>query len=125
MKRRRAALTLLATCFAALTLALSTASAQRATPSREAPLSRPTMHSSKSCRSGRSCSSGSRRTRRPASSATGRGPTGRRARARREIGSIASVGFGLSGMCIAAERGWLPREQGRAGAHDAPFLPEE
>jgi len=27
----------------------------------------------------------------------------------REIGSIASVGFGLSGMCIAAERGWLPR----------------
>jgi hypothetical protein len=29
----------------------------------------------------------------------------------REIGSIASVGFGLSGMCIAAERGWLPRRQ--------------
>ena len=27
------------------------------------------------------------------------------------IGSIASVGFGLSGMCIAAERGWLPRDQ--------------
>src|SRR6188474_36104 len=27
------------------------------------------------------------------------------------IGSIASVGFGLSGMCIAAERGWLPRAQ--------------
>ena len=27
------------------------------------------------------------------------------------IGSIASVGFGLSGMCIAAERRWLPREQ--------------
>jgi hypothetical protein len=27
------------------------------------------------------------------------------------IGSIASVGFGLSGLCIAAERGWLPREQ--------------
>ena len=27
------------------------------------------------------------------------------------IGSIASVGFGLSGMCIAAERGWLPRSQ--------------
>ena len=26
------------------------------------------------------------------------------------IGSIASVGFGLSGMCIAAERGWLPRQ---------------
>jgi hypothetical protein len=27
------------------------------------------------------------------------------------IGSIAAVGFGLSGLCIAAERGWLPREQ--------------
>ena len=30
---------------------------------------------------------------------------------RPRIGSIASVGFGLSGLCIAAERGWLPREQ--------------
>jgi hypothetical protein len=30
--------------------------------------------------------------------------------ASREIGSIASVGFGLSGMCIAADRGWLPRQ---------------
>jgi len=29
----------------------------------------------------------------------------------RDIGSIASVGFGLTGMCIAAERGWLPRAQ--------------
>jgi len=29
----------------------------------------------------------------------------------REVGSIAAVGFGLSGLCIAAERGWLPREQ--------------
>ena len=29
----------------------------------------------------------------------------------REIGSIASVGFGLSGLCIAADRGWLPRDQ--------------
>ena len=29
----------------------------------------------------------------------------------REIGSIASVGFGLSGMCIAADRGWVAREQ--------------
>ena len=29
----------------------------------------------------------------------------------REVGSIASIGFGLSGMCIAAERGWLPRQQ--------------
>lgn len=27
----------------------------------------------------------------------------------REIGSIAAVGFGLSGLCIAADRGWLPR----------------
>ena len=29
----------------------------------------------------------------------------------REVGSIASVGFGLSGMCIAAERGWVPRDR--------------
>jgi hypothetical protein len=28
-----------------------------------------------------------------------------------EIGSIAAVGFGLSGLCVAAERGWVPREQ--------------
>jgi hypothetical protein len=27
----------------------------------------------------------------------------------RNIGSIASIGFGLSGLCIAAERGWQPR----------------
>ena len=27
-----------------------------------------------------------------------------------KVGSIASVGFGLTGMCIAAERGWLPPE---------------
>jgi len=26
----------------------------------------------------------------------------------RDIGSIASVGFGLTGLCIAAERGWVP-----------------
>lgn len=26
-----------------------------------------------------------------------------------DVGSIAAVGFGLSGLCIAAERGWLPR----------------
>jgi len=26
-----------------------------------------------------------------------------------KVGSIASVGFGLTGMCIAAERGWEPR----------------
>jgi len=29
----------------------------------------------------------------------------------RDIGSIAAVGFGLSGLCIAAERGWVPRPQ--------------
>lgn len=29
----------------------------------------------------------------------------------RNVGSIAAVGFGLSGLCIAAERGWLPRAQ--------------
>jgi len=27
-----------------------------------------------------------------------------------KVGSIASVGFGLTGMCVAAERGWQPRE---------------
>lgn len=27
-----------------------------------------------------------------------------------KVGSIASVGFGLTGMCIAAERGWQPRD---------------
>jgi hypothetical protein len=26
----------------------------------------------------------------------------------RDVGSIASVGFGLSGLCIAADRGWVP-----------------
>jgi hypothetical protein len=29
----------------------------------------------------------------------------------RDVGSIAAVGFGLSGLCIAADRGWLPRAQ--------------
>ncbi len=29
----------------------------------------------------------------------------------RDVGSIAAVGFGLSGMCIAAERQWVPRDQ--------------
>ncbi|MCA1652292.1 MAG: hypothetical protein LC753_19200, partial [Acidobacteria bacterium] len=29
----------------------------------------------------------------------------------RDVGSIASVGFGLSGLCIAADRGWVPRAQ--------------
>ena len=41
-------------------------------------------------------------------SRTDGGPANERAA---NIGSIASVGFGLSGMCIAAERGWLPRAQ--------------
>jgi hypothetical protein len=27
----------------------------------------------------------------------------------RHVGSIAAVGFGLTGLCIAAERGWVPR----------------
>ena len=27
----------------------------------------------------------------------------------RNVGSIAAVGFGLTGLCIAAERGWVPR----------------
>jgi hypothetical protein len=27
----------------------------------------------------------------------------------RDVGSIASIGFGLTGLCIAAERGWVPR----------------
>lgn len=31
-----------------------------------------------------------------------------------KVGSIASVGFGLTGMCIAAERGWYPRDAIRA-----------
>jgi hypothetical protein len=111
MKRCRVPLALLATLLAALTLALSTATAQRAAPSREAALSReddafleelskrtfmffweqadPTTGIVRD----RSRTDGS-----PSASA-------------REVGSIASVGFGLSGLCIAAERGWLPREQ--------------
>jgi hypothetical protein len=28
-----------------------------------------------------------------------------------DVGSIAAVGFGLTGICIAAERGWLPRDR--------------
>jgi len=34
----------------------------------------------------------------------------------RDVGSIASVGFGLSGLCIAAERGWIPRADAIARA---------
>jgi hypothetical protein len=33
-----------------------------------------------------------------------------------DIGSIASVGFGLSGLCIAAERGWVPKSDAIARA---------
>jgi hypothetical protein len=29
----------------------------------------------------------------------------------RNVGSIAAVGFGLTGLCIAADRGWHPRQQ--------------
>jgi hypothetical protein len=32
---------------------------------------------------------------------------------RRDIGSIAVTGFGLAGLCIAAERGWVKREEAR------------
>ena len=39
----------------------------------------------------------------------------------REIGSIASTGFGLTGLCIAAERGWKPdgRAEGARPQHAA------
>jgi len=33
-----------------------------------------------------------------------------------DIGSIAAVGFGLSGLCIGSERGWVPRPDARARA---------
>ena len=39
-----------------------------------------------------------------------------------KVGSIASVGFGLTGMCIAAERGWQPREAISSARDDAPHL---
>jgi len=32
---------------------------------------------------------------------------------RRDIGSIAATGFGLAGMCIAAERGWVKPDEAR------------
>lgn len=32
---------------------------------------------------------------------------------REAVGSIAATGFGLTGLCIAAERGWLPRAEAR------------
>lgn len=111
MKKWRDALALLATLLALLTLALSTASAQRAKPAPQAALSsaddafleelskRTFMFfweqadPSTGIVRDRSRTDGS-----PSPSAP-------------EIGSIASVGFGLSGLCIAAERGWLPRQQ--------------
>jgi hypothetical protein len=46
-------------------------------------------------------------------STTGGGPANENAR---NIGSIAAVGFGLSGLCIAADRGWQPRAQAVARA---------
>lgn len=33
-----------------------------------------------------------------------------------DVGSIAAVGFGLTGLCIAAERGWVPPAAARARA---------
>ena len=32
------------------------------------------------------------------------------------VGSSAATGFGLTALCIAANRGWLPKEQVRARA---------
>ena len=72
-----------------------------------------TMRSWRICRSARSCSSGSRPTPAPGIIRDRAGTDGSPSanESAREIGSIASIGFGLSGMCIAAERGWLPRPQ--------------
>lgn len=39
-----------------------------------------------------------------ANGGTGNGPS-------RNIGSIAATGFGLTAICIGAERGWIPRDQ--------------
>ena len=111
MKRTCVPLALLATLFVALTLALSTGAAQRAAPSRDAALSREDDAFLEEL---------SKRTFmffwEQADPSTGivrdRSRTdGSPSPSAREIGSIASVGFGLSGLCIAAERGWLPREQ--------------
>ena len=60
----------------------------------------------------RSATSTSRRIPRPARSGTGRAPTDRAHDANhRDVASIAATGFGLTGLCIAAERGWLPRRR--------------
>jgi hypothetical protein len=111
MKRCRVALALLTTLLATLMLALSTASAQRAVPSRHAALA-PEDDAFLEELSKRSFmffweqadpATGIVRDR----SRTGGSPSP----SAPEIGSIASVGFGLSGLCIAADRGWLPRDQ--------------
>ncbi len=40
----------------------------------------------------------------------------------RDVASIAATGFGLTGLCIAAERGWLPRATARRSrANDDPL----
>ena len=79
-------------------------------------VSRPTtIDFSRTSPGARSRSSGNRRIPGPGSSAIARRTEGGPANdASANIGSIASVGFGLSGMCIAAERGWYPR---RGGSH--------
>lgn len=38
--------------------------------------------------------------------------------ARRDVGSTGATGFAVTGLCIAAERGWIPREQARQRALD-------
>lgn len=35
----------------------------------------------------------------------------------RMVGSIAATGFGLTGLCIAADRGWMPRAEARTRVH--------
>jgi hypothetical protein len=50
--------------------------------------------------------------------------------AHRDVASIAATGFGLTGLCIAAERGWLPREEAERRAratvqHLAEKMPHE
>jgi hypothetical protein len=38
---------------------------------------------------------------------------------RRDIGSIAVTGFGLAGLCIAAERGWVKPDEARTRVRNA------
>src|SRR5689334_16052423 len=35
---------------------------------------------------------------------------------RRDVGSTGATGFGITALCIAAERGWVPRDQARQRA---------